>query len=80
VNVEDPTRVTLTGMTRDGAFLIENGNVTSAVRDLRFTQSVIEAFSGVKGVSAERRLVGEDAFVLAPYVRLAAFAFTGRTE
>jgi PmbA protein len=80
VNVEDPTRVTLTGMTRDGAFLIENGSVTNALRDLRFTQSVVEAFSGVEGVSAQRRLVGEDAFVLAPYVRLAAFAFTGRTE
>jgi PmbA protein len=80
VNVEDPTRVTLTGMTRDGAFLIEGGRITRALRDLRFTQSVVEALSHVEGVTAERRLVGEDAFVLAPYVRLAGFAFTGRTE
>jgi PmbA protein len=80
VNVEDPTRVTLTGMTRDGAFLIESGRITHALRDLRFTQSVVEALSHVEDVSSERRLVGEDAFVLAPYVRLAAFTFTGRTE
>jgi PmbA protein len=80
VNVEDPTRVTLTGMTRDGAFLIEHGRMTHALRDLRFTQSAIEALSRVDGVSAERRLVGEEAFVMAPTVLLAAFAFTGATE
>jgi PmbA protein len=80
VNVEDPTRVTLTGMTRDGAFLIENGRMTHGLRDLRFTQSAVEALSHVGGVSAERRLVGEEAFVLAPHLLLEAFAFTGRTE
>jgi len=43
VNVEDPVPVTLTGMTRDGTFLIENGELTRPLKNLRFTQSAVEA-------------------------------------
>jgi PmbA protein len=79
VNVEDPVRAVLTGMTRDGTFLIENGRLTSPLRNQRFTQSAVEALARVAGISAERALVGEEAGTLAPYLLLERFAFTGQT-
>jgi predicted Zn-dependent protease len=80
VNVEDPTKVTLTGMTRDGTFLIEDGTVTRPVRDLRFTQPMLEALDTTLAISKERMLVGgsEDPSVLAPYLLLEKFAITGQ--
>ncbi len=82
VNIEDPTRVTLTGMTRDGTFLIENGQVTRPVKDMRFTQPALEALETTLGVSAFRqRLAGEEgSSALVPYLLLERFAFTGRTS
>jgi predicted Zn-dependent protease len=73
-----PLRTIITGMTRDGTFLIENGRIGRAVRDLRFTQSIIDALNDVRGLSAERRLeLGEDgAAVLSPWAHLGHFAFT----
>jgi predicted Zn-dependent protease len=44
----DPKRVVMTGTTRDGTFLIENGEIVGAVRDLRLTQSVPELFEGIE--------------------------------
>lgn len=78
VNIEDPSRQTLTGMTRDGTFLIENGELTRPVRDLRFTQSSIDALSTTLAVSRERALVGEEAPVMVPYLLLEKFAITGQ--
>jgi PmbA protein len=81
VNIEDPTRVTLTGMTRDGTFLIEDGRVTTPVKDLRFTQPALEALDTTLGVSSYRqRLSGEGSGVLVPYLLLERFTFTGRTS
>jgi len=81
VNVEDPMKAVLTGMTRDGTFLIESGRVTSPVRNLRFTQSVLDALSSVQAVSAERRLVGpgEGGATLVPALLLERWNFTGQT-
>jgi len=79
-NIEDPIRATLTGMTRDGTFMIENGQLTAPLRNLRFTQSAVEALSGVGGVSAVRKMVGEEGGALAPYLLLERFAFTGQTR
>jgi predicted Zn-dependent protease len=78
VNVEDQARQTLTGMTRDGTFLIEDGELTRPVRDLRFTQPMLDALDTTLAVSRERTLVGEDAPALVPYLLLERFAFTGQ--
>ena len=51
-----PLRTVITGMTREGTFLIENGRITRPVKDLRFTQSIVEALANVVNVSRERRL------------------------
>ncbi len=80
VNMEDPVRATLTGMTRDGTFMIEDGRLTTPLRNLRFTQSAVEALARVGGISSERKLVGEDGGALVPYLLLEAFAFTGQTR
>ena len=80
VNIEDPTRVTLTGMTRNGTFLIENGELTSPAKDLRFTQPALEALDTTLGVSTHRELVGEEGGAFVPYLLLERFTFTGRTS
>jgi PmbA protein len=78
VNVEDQARQTLTGMTRDGTFLIEDGELARPVRDLRFTQPMLDGLDTTLAVSRERALVGEDAPALVPYLLLERFAFTGQ--
>ena len=74
----DPLRTIITGMTREGTFLIENGTLGRPVADLRFTQSIVEALADVRGISRDRRVeLGEgESGVLAPWVHLGAFTFT----
>lgn len=81
VNVEDPVKVVLTGMTRDGTFLIEGGRITRALRNLRFTQGILEALCHVGAVGAERELIAVDdgGRVLAPALLLERWSFTGQT-
>ena len=67
----------ITGMTRDGTFLVEDGRVAGPVRDLRFTQSVVAALSDVRGVGSERVASrGYFGAGLAPWLHLGAFTFT----
>jgi PmbA protein len=73
-----PLRTVITGMTREGTFLIENGRITRPVKDLRFTQSIVEALANVVNVSRERRLeLGEgESGVLSPWLHIGRFSFT----
>jgi predicted Zn-dependent protease len=54
----DPKTALMTGMTRDGTFLVENGKVTARLPNLRWTQSMVEALNNVEALSRERRIVG----------------------
>jgi predicted Zn-dependent protease len=63
----------ITGMTRDGTFLIEDGKVARPIQNLRFTQSIVEAFQQVEMVGGERQLT-EYAYV--PALKIARFNFT----
>jgi predicted Zn-dependent protease len=80
----NPREALMTGLTREGAFLIEGGTLTAPIATLRFTQSLLEAFSRVIGVSKERRLIADpnqDAGCsIMPALHLAAFRFTGRSD
>ena len=71
----------MTGMTRDGTFMIENGRITHPVKDLRFTQSYVEALAGVELVGRETKLVlNEVGFATrVPALKLNSFNFTGVT-
>jgi predicted Zn-dependent protease len=79
-NPVHPKRVIITGMTRDGTFLVENGRIVGPVRNLRFTMSYLDALANVEAVSRERRcLRGFMGGTLVPAVRLSSFSFTGAT-
>ncbi|HVE99214.1 MAG TPA: TldD/PmbA family protein [Mycobacteriales bacterium] len=80
-NVVHPIESTITGMTRDGTFLVEDGRIAGAVHNLRFTQSILGALSGVEEVGADTELATELFFgaARAPAVRLSRFAFTSTT-
>ena len=71
----------MTGMTRDGTFLIEDGELRHPVKDLRFTQSYVDALNGVEGVGNDAKLVlNEVGFATrVPALKLASFNFTGVT-
>ncbi len=76
-----PREAVMTGMTRDGTFLIEHGELTTPVHNLRFTQSYVEALAGTEAVGRKARRVWSDPGILsAPALKLAAFRFTGATE
>jgi PmbA protein len=71
----------VTGMTRDGTFLVEGGKIVAPVRNMRFTQSYLEAIAGVSAVGRERKtLKGFLGGCVVPALRIDAFTFTGATE
>jgi predicted Zn-dependent protease len=79
----EPARVVITGMTRDGTFLIENGEIAHPVKNLRFTQSYLEALNQVAMIGRERKLLlglGDIARDSVPALKLERFTFTGATE
>jgi len=75
-NVVDPMTVTLTGMTRDGLFSIEDGTITGAVRNFRFNQSVVQMLGEVEAMSAVQRIEG----VVCPGLRVRDFHMSSGTE
>ena len=80
-NPVHPKLAIVTGMTRDGTFLVEGGRIVGPVRNLRYTQSYLDALAGVEAVSRERRCVrGFLGSTVAPAVRIANWTFTGATE
>ncbi len=80
-NPVHPKLAIVTGMTRDGTFLVEGGRIVGPVRNLRFTQSYLEAMAGTSAVSKERRtLRGDFGGVVVPAIRVDSWTFTGATE
>jgi len=80
--VVHPRDCVVTGMTRDGVFLIENGELAYAVKNLRFTQSYVSALNEVEMIGRETRLLGSEytiASVRVPALKIARFNFTGAT-
>jgi predicted Zn-dependent protease len=76
-----PKQTIITGMTRDGTFLIEGGKVVGPVKNLRFTQSILEAFSNLQALGHETKLTsGWFGAVRAPAVLVDGFTFTGVTQ
>ena len=80
-NPVHPKLAIVTGMTRDGTFLVEDGRIVGPVRNLRFTQSYLAALAGTTAVGRDRRtLRGDFGGVLVPAVRIDGWTFTGATE
>jgi len=79
VRVVHAARTVITGMTRDGTFLIEGGRISRSLRNLRFNVSMLDVLAGIGAIGAEARLVGEDMAAVAPPLLAREFTFTGRT-
>ncbi len=84
VNPVDPKTTLLTGVTRDGTFLIEDGRITRPVRDVRFTDTALGVLERTQALSARPRLVSDSEFygrrfatgVVCPALRCAALRVT----
>ena len=77
----DPYEKILTGMTRDGTFLIENGKVRAGVRNFRFNESLIHMLSNVEAMGAPVRASGEESFdMVVPAMKVRDFNFTEVTK
>ena len=84
-NVVEPMKAVITGMTRDGTFLIEEGEMKRPIKNLRFTESVLKALSRVTAISKDRRICSEGTvysrrFVtgtVVPAIKVEGFNFSG---
>jgi predicted Zn-dependent protease len=77
----DPYEKILTGMTRDGTFLIENGKLACGVRNFRFNQSLIDLLQNVELLGHSIRASGEESFdMVVPPLRVRGFNFTELTK
>ncbi|MBI5034549.1 MAG: TldD/PmbA family protein [Chloroflexi bacterium] len=81
--VVHPMKVLITGMTRDGTFLIENGEITKPIRNLRFTTSYLDALNHVRAIGNTTQLFFDDwshTSRRVPAILVDGFKFTGVTE
>jgi PmbA protein len=80
MNIVNPIQGTLTALTRDGLFLIENGKIKQPVYNLRFTDSIERIFSNVEAISKIRASVpGFEGSNYVPALKIKDFHFTGKT-
>jgi PmbA protein len=77
----EPYEKMLTGMTRDGTFLVENGRLQGGVRNFRFNESLIHMLSNVEAMSVPARSCGEESFdMVVPAMKVKDFNFTEVTK
>jgi PmbA protein len=77
----DPYEKIVTGMTRDGTFLIENGRIIAGLRNLRLNQSLIGMLSNVEAMGEPVRASGEESFdMVVPAMKVRDFNFTEVTK
>jgi len=77
----DPYEKVLTGMTRDGTFLIEDGRVAGGIRNFRFNQSILEMLRNVEMLGPSVRAAGEESFeMVVPPMKVRDFHFSEVTK
>ena len=81
-NVVHPIETTITGMTRDGTWWIEDGAIAYPVKNFRFTQSILDALKETSYVGAETEMVSEFFFAASrvPGLKVDRFHFTGKSD
>ena len=80
IRTVDQRRAIVTGMTRDGTFLIENGKVGGGVRNMRFNQSILEALRQCEFSNELRRTGGYSYSTVVPAAKIANFTFSSGTD
>jgi len=77
-NVVDEKKAIITGMTRDGTFLIENGQIVNAVRNMRYNEALPDLFKRVVAIGKDRKsFSGEFMKIAVPAIKVDNFHFTG---
>jgi PmbA protein len=77
----DPYEKIMTGMTRDGLFLVERGQIGRGVRNFRFNQSILEMLANVELLGETRRASGEESFeMVVPPMKIREFQFSEVTK
>jgi predicted Zn-dependent protease len=77
----DPYEKILTGMTRDGTFLVQNGKLQHGILNFRFNQSLLQMLSNVTDMGAPVRASGEESFdMVVPAMKVNEFNFTEVTK
>ena len=77
----DPYEKILTGMTRDGTFLVEDGKIQGGVRNFRFNESLLHMLSNVEQMGTPVRASGEESFdMVVPAMKVREFNFTEVTK
>ncbi len=77
----DPYEKVLTGMTRDGTFLVEKGRIAGGIRNFRFNQSVLEMLANVEMLGPAVRAAGEESFeMIVPAMKVRNFHFSEVTK
>ena len=77
----DPYEKVMTGMTRDGLFLVEKGKVAQAVRNFRFNQSILQMLANVEALGPSRRATAEESFeMVVPPMKISNFNFSEVTK
>jgi PmbA protein len=77
----DPYQKILTGMTRDGTFWIEDGEIRHGIKNLRFNQSIIEMLGQVEMMGPPQRTAGEESFeMVVPAMKVGGFNFSSGTK
>jgi predicted Zn-dependent protease len=77
----EPYEKMLTGMTRDGTFLVENGKVKKGILNFRFNESLVHMLSNVEAMSEPLRASGEESFdMVVPAMKVKDFNFTEVTK
>ncbi|OGR67597.1 MAG: hypothetical protein A2081_00615 [Elusimicrobia bacterium GWC2_61_19] len=79
-NILKPQFVEMTGMTRNGTFMVEDGKITFPIKNMRFTQSMVEAFNHIEAVAAETATVSAWGPLTCPAFRLGGFNFSSSTK
>ncbi|HEX8814092.1 MAG TPA: TldD/PmbA family protein [Terriglobales bacterium] len=77
----DPYEKLLTGMTRDGTFYVENGQVKNGILNFRFNESLLRMLSNVEAMGTPVRASGEESFdMVVPAMKVRDFNFTEVTK
>ncbi len=80
----DTRRAVMTGLTRDGCFLVEKGKIVCAVGNMRFTDSFIDALARADGMTRTRAAIptwwSDAGAVVVPAVRFRGFRFNGKSQ
>jgi len=76
-NPVDPTKAILTGLTRDGTFLIENGQLSKPIMNLRYTDSMLSALKDVPMMGKDLQRTSDST---TPSMKLRKLRFTGATQ